>query len=468
VAKLIVELAHRDDGQLSAILNLLAIDEPDNKRLLAQAVQLLVKGTHNGTAIDVDRNFMLTTPFAFPAELTTETAGKRKLKSWTQIEAEADVEIRRRLQAALDQVRNTLIRIEIDVAAAGFSFFGATRIAGAAIGKAELTIDLRELLPPDPSVSSHILFGLRAEAVVQANLFGRHAGGAIIVAVEADTAFAAELQLDLEVPSLPGLDFKLPGIKFPTFDFPSLPSLPNDFLDKLLPVTVPLPSLGIRMAWTTRPAISVSVAGNDLTITTTTVGDGNIVVGNAGTPIIAMNGFTIGVTGGSFAIAGTLAPGSNNPIPLPDLTLDGRWTGPLTVKASGLTATPQLAINATSPTSTILTGTLRIAASRVEIRAKDDPDTVLAFKATVLLTFDQASFNDGLPDFDLVELELIDPYPLKLVKRAAGAIHDGGKKLYRLLQNISFPHPQTPDLPDPGPLIDRLERMLAAVIKSNG
>ncbi|MGJ5175286.1 hypothetical protein ACQR16_10055 [Bradyrhizobium oligotrophicum] len=436
---------------------------PFDSALPVTHVTLKVTGTVDGAAVNVDERYQLATELLVP-ELLFDQETKR-IRSWDSIEHEAGVPVRRLRHQALDALRSALRSQSIDIMS--FALFRANKIAGQAVAAAHIEINLDELLPPDPAQGGRMSVAIYAGAVLNAQVYNRTVQGTLFAAVVFDATLHAELEFSFDAPRLPDLDFRLPRIKIPKLDFSALqPDL--DFLSKLLPARIPLPQLAIEMVWADpKPSCAVAFANGDLTLK---VENGNGAIRMREPPksdIATVSGFGLSIDAGAFRTVGTLASHAP-PVPIADVVLDGKLTGPVTIRATGLTVMPSLQFTAT-PADPVVSGALIFEAKRVEIRAKEDPDVVLAFTATVELTYTADTPQDGKPEIKLTKLSLIDPYPIELIRKTLAAIGTGADKLYRLLQQIEMPpHPDIlspPKLPDPSALIERVERMLAAILK---
>src|SRR5262249_13140481 len=131
-------------------------------------------------------------------------------------------------------------------------------------------------------------------------------------------------------------------------------------------------------------------------------------------PIADLKNFVIEIRSGTPQtpqIAGEITPAA--PINL-QIVNDGRLpedkTGPFLVDVTRVTGVIKPEIQAGDGTAGLKV-TVTINADRVEIRAKEDPSLVIAFKAAVSII----SEFGGATKTTVDNLELIDPYPWKLI-----------------------------------------------------
>ncbi|MFG1201795.1 hypothetical protein V5F29_05330 [Xanthobacter aminoxidans] len=343
-------------------------------------------------------------------------------------------------------------------------FFGIRTVSASAFVAASIALDLPALRPPpqdgaaDPSSSPGIVLTAVAEAAVDATLFGAQqtARARIVVELGGDLP---RFGLQLRPVDLPGFDLTLPKLDFSDFVLPA--ALPALDLTRLLPVNLPLDA---RVTWDPgqAPQPKIQVDGNgDLSFDSGPPASGVVMVGSAASPgqVARVTGFSARVGGGTYAIGATLTPA--NAFVLPDTELDSAVTGPFVVRLMNVRVEPKVDVTGGVQR---LTCTLEI--SRLEIRAREDPDAVLALAITAQLTCDPA--HPGTPHLAITDVRLLDPYPVKLITTALELVANGAQALYRFASAIPLPDLPSaggPALPDVGALLDRLERLVAAALR---
>ncbi|MGY0780614.1 hypothetical protein ACW7BC_22225 [Azospirillum argentinense] len=418
--------------------------------------------------------------------------GTQRIKPWQQIQSELDsiaADMRRKIQAAVEDVRRALSRYEVTVSGAfGFGtdsdFFGIRRFGASVLGRYTVELHPPSLLPPEERVDDRPVFRATATADAQLSLYDRKIAAALTLRLELDGAGLTEILADVHDPQLPDLRFDLPRMRLPHLNFSDLgKAIQSTWAligPTLKPFHMPLPGFGVAVKWTTPPKFTVDVtdAGGDpsLALATMTAGVGELVIALPGEPehaVAKVTGFAITIpgSGSAFEVSGTLGDANNFTKTLPGWTIDERLTGPVTVRLSAMMLSFDFEfVKTAGDTTPLLTFTLTHDIGRIEIRAKEDPEVVLALKAKAIGTLGSDGSGRLDPGFRLTDLQLIEPYPVKLIGLAAEAIEQGAERLWRYLSEIHFNQPGLPDLPDGipnsdlAPLVDRLERLLSAIV----
>jgi hypothetical protein len=123
--------------------------------------------------------------------------------------------------------------------------------------------------------------------------------------------------------------------------------------------------------------------------------------------------------------------------------------GPVTYRVEQLELTAHLMVDSETKAQVIAA---HVSFARLELRLADDPQTVIAFKGQVLLT----------PSATAIEsLELIEPYPLKLVTAAVNALQRGARAVVSLVASL-----ESPDLDQLRKLLEVLGRFAAAIART--
>ncbi|MCK6375910.1 MAG: hypothetical protein L6Q69_17685, partial [Zoogloea sp.] len=126
--------------------------------------------------------------------------------------------------------------------------------------------------------------------------------------------------------------------------------------------------------------------------------------------------------------------------------------GPLTYRVEQLKLSAHLMVDSETNAQVIAA---RVSFARLELRLADDPQTVIVFKCQVLLT----------PSATAIEsLELIEPYPLKLVTAAADALLRGARAVVSFLASLEGP--DAPRLDQLRKLLEILGRFAAAIARA--
>lgn len=382
--------------------------------------------------------------------------GERRLKSWTAIQAEItarSADERLRLQKEIESFRRSLASFDMS-GGAGFSFLGLKEIGGKAVTLCTVEIELPGLLPDTARRPERPLLRMSVGGEIKGTVLGQpldmKAAFQLVVGLDREQQLASQFLAGIARALDADPVFNLPPIHLPELHLDSLKGAVTEFAnklkEKLLPLALPLPNLdGLAVAWLPNPSLTAELDANGALIIGTTP-DATVTVSVETKPLFSVANCHVDFHSTSgLTITGT--PQSGYLIPVPGRTLDSALTGPVTIRLAEM----QLEVAYTAPTIT-LTQTM----GRIEIRAKEDPDLVLAFKAKLTAKIEPGGQP---PDYQLTELELIDPYPIKLVAASGQLLGEAVVKLLRLVQEIHFL-----DVPETGlaTLFERLRRFMVA------
>lgn len=388
-------------------------------------------------------------PENFPA-IPAEFLGADRLLSRNKINAAiaAAGGAAESLREARDRLRRALAGWPLAIGA-GNSFFGATRLAGAAL-EAEVSLEVEALLAEgEAGLTGGLAIRLEASARAQLELGDGGATWAMTFTASAvsgtDLTFALLPHVAIgRLPGLPPLDLRFPRwpLTGPALEWPAL-----EGLDRLLDLMLPAGVGAVEVAWTTRPVFALTLAGGDLTLATTTAGVGQVRLQPGDVPVVDITDFRVAAVGGRLALHGQLTAAARVSIDLPDLA--GPAELPVRVTASGITL--KVAANgayALGAGTRDLTLAADLTVGRLEIASRRDPSLNLVLSLAYRMTAGPADVASGL-----TALEIKSPDPLDLVCKAVGAV-EGMVRLAALL----------PDAPAATAALARLGRIVEDAI----
>ncbi|MFZ6779702.1 hypothetical protein ACO0LD_22965 [Undibacterium sp. Ji83W] len=465
--------ASRIDGANSYQVKLLfdAVEAGDGS-LGASALALQAEGAYTADGITLQvkpRKIPLQLPELKDAKLhgflfELPAGGERRLKSWTAIQAEIaarSANERLRLQKEIESFRRSMASFTMS-RETDFSFLGLKGIGGKAVTSCTMEIELPGLLPETARRPERPLLRMLVGGDIKGTVLGKPldmtAVFQLVVGLDREQKLASQFLTGI----VRALDtdpvFNLPPIPLPALHLDSLKESVTKFAEKLkeklLPLALPMPDLdGLAAEWDTTPSFTAELDANGSLIIGTAP-DAKVTVSVDTKPLFSVDKChvefhsTHGLT-----ITGTPLAGYS--IPVPGRTLDSALTGPVTIRLAEM----QLEVAYTAPTIT-LTQTM----GRIEIRAKEDADLVLAFKAKLTATMEPGGQP---PNYQLTELELIDPYPIKLVAATGQLLGQAAAELLRFIQEIHFSAPNLPAVPETGlaTLFERLRRFMVAIMQ---
>ncbi|BAM89471.1 hypothetical protein S58_34780 [Bradyrhizobium oligotrophicum S58] len=405
------------------------------------------------------------------------------LKSWSGIQQDikklrddAAFALAAVAEAERDALRSALANVSIDLAAAGFFGISGLPVAGGGKFEAHLKIDLTAFNPGHDDTALLTATFAGSGQITVSTL----AGGA-----NADAEFGFEVTLTRDelvnllpsislhpLPRFPALHLRWPKIPWPHLDWPSLDL--SELLN-LFRFDLPIPKINlgkspIWVRWTTAPKLKLAInATKQLEITTAAAerGDGTLVceidpAGGHPTDIASINGFGITLdAAGKLTLAGTIAPAGSPGIDLPATVIEKPDALPFKIELAASRLDIQIPpVDLEHPTAVGVTATLKL--PRVLIRAKNDPALLIAFHAEYAQTFDTPT---GATSGQLTVLEIVEPYPVKLVALAAQEAADLAQALIRFLSALHVQGPDVPDLSNVFKVLDRVADMMAAAVR---
>ncbi|MHC2622496.1 hypothetical protein ACVIW2_004528 [Bradyrhizobium huanghuaihaiense] len=399
-----------------------------------------------------------------------------KLKSWSQIQKDikslrdsAAFALAAAAEAERDTLRQALQGVSIDLAAAGF--FGISGIPFAAAGafEAHLGIDIAAFDP-----------GQDDTPLLTATLTGTGQISVPNQITRADVRFEVSLTRNEVVDLLPSISlhplpqFPALHLRWPKIPWPQLswPALDLSGLINLFKFDLPIPKLDlgkwpISIRWATAPKPTLAInAQKQLEITTSPAqrGDGTLIYESAGhtTDIAAINGFGITLdAAGTLSLAGKVIPTGVPPIDLPATTIEKPDALPFKIElAASELSLAMPPVDLSNPTAVGVTATLNM--PRILVRAKNDPALLIAVHAAYSQTFDTLTGNSS---GQLTALEIVEPYPVKLVALAAQEAADLAQALVRFVSALHVQGPNVPDLSNVLKVLERFADMMAAAVR---
>jgi hypothetical protein len=403
-----------------------------------------------------------------------------QLKTWSQIQTDikqlrdkAEYAAAVLFEAERDALLTALSRQAVDLSAGASAFFGvgSLPLAAAAVLQAEIRID--------PVAFDK---GSKDVPFLIASLTG--AGQVIGPAGQADAEIGFEVTVTPDevvnmlpsisihpLPKFPALDLHWPKIPWPNFDWGSLDL---SGLAKLLRFDLPIPNSPVRIKWDNPPIhFQLTVDGQKQLSIRTDPGktySGSLIyddgTNSASPPTFArLSLFSFALTSagaspGNLALTGTIAP-SLPTFDFPAWTLEQPDLLPFTIEFSAstmkITVPP---IDLSMPQGGAVTASLDVA--RITIRAKSDPSLLIALHAIYAQTYNATT---GKTSGRLDTLEIVEPYPIKLVTLAAEELADVAEAMVRLISAIRLPDRSFPDLSDLGKVLERVADMIGAAVR---
>lgn len=276
----------------------------------------------------------------------------------------------------------------------------------------------------------------------------------------AHIADAVRAVFDIDLPKLPGFDlqlhFPMPQLKF---DFPAY-ALPDDWLPSFFDMA--LPSFGRQLAFklSTAPKFSLQVNGKRLSMQTANPGEGDFTyVDSGGNPVVVASVTNIGVSlaEGKFAFTASIAP-KVQPVTVRPPKLDYPWlpvivdTGDVVLQVEvgtvelGAEAWPKFSVSYTF--------------NKLSIQSRDEADLFITLK----LELKTSSNSGGGLDTEVTTLEIIEPYPIKLIGSVAGEVAKAVGQLIRLIGPVQIPATTAPNFDALQRFLKHLARMMGAAL----
>ncbi|MCP4385544.1 MAG: hypothetical protein GY798_29720 [Hyphomicrobiales bacterium] len=392
-------------------------------------------------------------PFFVPDDLIDASVNPARLKSRSQLEAQARHEIER-----LDELRTALqarladpIQLEPNIAGVTFD-----------------TLELRlapALLDPPLNVSDDtVLVELKANRKVKANLTGEGLPGEIEGTIGFELTLTPRMLnnaadalcglLSFELPAMPAFDLNLPRFAMPELSLDGIElNLPKWDVDwpSLLPVTLPrMPGLGLTADWTPKDdnRLKVTVDQGDLKIEREKPIDlGTLTVKHNGTDTVLTSTLKdLTFSDGDLKVEVETQLESKE-IELGEVKIDDLPVKVI-IGASKLKIVADLSAN---PVEVTLTHDF----PRITVLAHDDPEVFLHLGLTL-----ETGITDRGIDTKVTRLEVLDPYPLDLLADLAGQFVEAVGGVIRLIGQIRLPRA---DMPDTG-LAAKLRQLLNRVL----
>jgi hypothetical protein len=373
-----------------------------------------------------------------------------------------------KLRALRDQLRRDVsgIAIAVDGAGGAKAFFGVTSIAGvpfagsgaAAIATASLEVAAL-LAEGADGLSSSAALRLRAAASAKVTLQvlnqQREIDWRLVVTATVIGDVTFNIVPEVEIPRLAiPLDLRfLDGLLPNSLDGFALPDI-----DRLLDLTLPLPA-NLQLDWTTKPQFALAVAGGDLTVKTTTAGQGSLKTA-AGSSLIEIAGFALTFDNKNVTLAGKLTAAGSAVIDVPVVPPAIPDGFPLVIAVSP----PQLSLKVKADIDLAhanpqlnLIATLTV--DRLNISARRNPSVVIALTFSYEVIIDTATGGPGKAT--LKTLTILAPTPLDLVQEVASDAFEGLVRLVGLIPNPTLGDAVNPDLKA---MLDRLAALLSEMI----
>jgi hypothetical protein len=411
-----------------------------------------------------------------PSGKSSYLVANGRLKTWSQIQAEIkklrdDVNYAAAvlIEAERDELQKKLAQMSIDVSAGGSAFFG---ISGLVLASGMVDTDLRI----DPVAFDK---GSTDVPFLTASLTGT--GKVNVLGHQADAEFGFEVTVTADevvnmlpsisihpLPTLPALDLHWPKFLWPDFDWGKLDL---SGLAKLLRFDLPIPNSPVSIKWDAPlPSFTLSIdpQTKQLSIQTqrgkTYSGDLIYHDGSVSPPSFAqISGFSFVLSsGGNLALTGTITPRQPNcnfpawHINQPDLL-------PFDIQFSTSTLTITVpSIDLAHPLPQPIAIEAKLDVARITISAKSDPSLMIALHAAYKQSYDTTT---GKTSGRLDTLEIIEPYPIKLVTFAAEELAEVAEAVVRFVSGIRIPNPGFPDTTGLGKLLERIADMIAAAVR---
>jgi hypothetical protein len=381
-----------------------------------------------------------------PAELLVRENGNH-LKTLARIHAEADLEIRRRLEALRQRLREeftTRRQVTIDQEAhEKRAFFGLTMV-GAAVLEASMEIS-PSLLDQDDAKTAQFFVRADASAQVTVSVNAQAApakADKLVLAVAAGQA-GLTAKVSVDVPRLPGFDLKLPEFALPEFRFNDI-RFSFDGVPSLGLGSIPLLG-GVTVEWHPYPRLKLVVnVGGSLSVETEEEGEAILRVGTD--DILTLSKVALKGSDDLAFSATVLVKKQSIPTgAIPDIP-----AGPFTVRLGP--GSVDVAPFTVGGVSNALK--LTITLNQLLVSCTNDPKLTLPLD----LAFEVELDASGQLHTKLTNLALRPPYPVDLLRKVAGLLGNS----IRIGGSIELP--SGPNLPT-GPLkalLERLGEMLVA------
>lgn len=414
-------------------------------------------GTLQVSAAGVNGNLVFAEPFKIPERILAESGGDRRLKTWDEAVKQAEGEARRRSAQALEALRHDLRERAIradgsTVNGAAVDFFGFTGI-GTATTSFNVQINPVGLLPANGLEADLPIF--RAEAMAQFE--GGFSSPLSAVAVDAVLRLEVTLSREgalqllprLSVPQLPHLGWTFPAHALSSWSLHGL-QLPALDLDLF---RIPLQdSLGIETTCAPKPQADFTITNGRLKLVTSPT---KVTVSLDHMPLLVAENMVLTVDGPNVKVAATDIVASTGRKKIGTLDLSDAF-GPLQLTLGSVET--EVAVSAASTNGPIELK-LMLTIGRLLIQARSDPSLLLCLAVGIELSYLNGELHPVLKQLDVIE-----PYPIKLALLASRSLADGAQRFLSLIQRIDIPDlnaPAAPDLPSLDALVAVIKRIAA-------
>lgn len=363
-----------------------------------------------------------------------------------------------------DSLRTRTIQVSQDTSVAQ-TFFGVRALAGANV-QALVRIAADWLLDGQAPGDGLVLEAL-GSATVNINLGGQTTAASLSLSVRVTEKGIARMMPSFDLPQiafkgLPKLDLGwADALDFGNLDFNGLSV---DSFSKLFAFALPsLSGLGappFELQWKpSTPKVNFSVASGLLTIATDAPANGALVLKVTGEPKVAdLTGFSFSlVQNGALVLTGVLAFAAQPPKQPLKLDFDDP-AFPLVIHSidpqANVTITMTGSYNlGTGAVAAPVKITAQLSWPKLQISARSDPRTFLTLDVGYDVT---SNLSDGSVSGRLSRLNVVEPYPVKLITATGQAAIDGIVRLFGML-DVS--------VSDPG-VVNLIKRLgeLAAII----
>ena len=432
-----------------------ALVEANNDADVLTATKLAITAKHAGASdpVSVDLTLAANTHFEIPKALLKKAGEDYRFLTVEELKDLARHEIEK-IDAARRRLKERLADpIEIDPST---SLFGVKLFDNAEV---RLSPTLADIPPTWSADNKNPVVAFKARRKIDLTYQGVTLEGALEFQFEIfeddlkDLANALIGAFSFDIPAFRSFDlglpkFNLPDMKIPdidlNFDWPSLSS------PSFLPLNFPkVPGIDLKGEWKTKPKISVSLSNDDLKIDTDDGQKGvfHLTV-NGGTALIEVTEIDVTLQDGKLTVTANFK-GQGQALSVDEIK--GPDFLPLGLKIAPSTLTPTITV-----VDNVVTLTLKHQLPRIILFDRKDPSVDLHLKMTVEY---KTTSNTGGVETTVSELAVISPYPIELIKRAAGVAED----VIRFVAGLKLPELQTgPDKAGAHKVLDRLIALLAA------
>ncbi len=419
----------------------------DSPGYLASALQVAITG---GTG-----RLVLTKPVKIPNLVLDASGPDLRLKTWNEVAQKSEAELKRRSLKAREQLSEDLRKcaVHVDDAAvhgAAANFFGFTAI-GTAKASYQIEINPVGLLPAEDALP---IFRAEATAIFQGGFKSPLSSGAVVDAVlhlEITLTRKGALKLlpQLSVPQLPHLGWRFPSFPMPNWSLHGL-QLPDLKLELFrLPLQLPL---NITTSIDPHVQANFSITNGKLKLTTSPT---SLTVTLNGMSILKAQQVALTVDGSDVSVSATDIVATPYEQDFDTINLSNAFA-PLNLTLGQVKV--KVDVTAASVNGPIALK-LMLTIGRLLIQAPKDPSLLLCLAVGIELRYENGALHPLLKQLDVIE-----PYPIKLALLAAQSIKDGARRLLSLIQRIEIPDlqaPAAPDLPSMDALVAVIKRIAA-------